>query len=74
MSGSAGGADTGGSAGAPDGPEAGVSDAGGGPMVWITGTGSKYHSIPDCGNTKTSWQVTLDYAISQGYEACKRCW
>lgn len=43
-------------------------------MVWITSTGSKYHCIPDCGNTKTSWQVTLDYATSQGYEACKRCW
>ena len=48
--------------------------SGSGVMVWITSTGSKYHCIPDCGNTKTSWQVTLDYAISQGYEACKRCW
>lgn len=67
-----GGASPGGSADAAVGADGGGS--GSGVMVWITSTGSKYHCIPDCGNTKTSWQVTLDYAISQGYEACKRCW
>lgn len=43
--------------------------------VWLSQTGSKYHSRPDCGNMNpnTARQVTLDYAQSNGYEACKRC-
>lgn len=43
--------------------------------VWLSQTGSKYHSIPDCGNMNPNMarQVTLDYAQSHGYEACKRC-
>ena len=41
--------------------------------VWITATGSKYHSIPNCGNTKTAWQIPLEDALAQGYGACKRC-
>lgn len=41
--------------------------------VWITKTGNKYHSIPNCGNTKTATEIPLDSAIAMGYTACKRC-
>ena len=45
-------------------------------MVWISATGSKYHSIPDCGNMNPNkaTQETESQALSQGYEACKKCW
>lgn len=50
-------------------------DTGGG-MVWLSETGSKYHSIPDCGNMNPNkaYQVSRSAAESQGYEACKKCW
>lgn len=43
--------------------------------VWLSATGTKYHSIPDCGtmNPDTARQVTKEEAIAQGYDACKRC-
>lgn len=45
-------------------------------MVWISATGSKYHSKPDCGNMNPNkaTQETESQAISQGYGACKKCW
>lgn len=45
-------------------------------MVWLSATGSKYHSIPDCGNMNpdTARQVPVSQAEGQGYEACKKCW
>ena len=47
-----------------------------GRMVWISATGSKYHSSPDCGNMNPdkATQETESQALSQGYEACKKCW
>ena len=47
-----------------------------GRMVWISATGSKYHSIPDCGNMNPdkATQETESQALSQGYEAGKKCW
>lgn len=47
-----------------------------GRMIWISATGSKYHSIPDCGNMNPdkAMQETESQALSQGYEACKKCW
>lgn len=47
-----------------------------GTMVWISATGSKYHSIPDCGNMNpdNARQETESQALSEGYEACKKCW
>ena len=42
--------------------------------VYITATGSKYHSIPNCGNTKHASPIDKDKAISLGYEPCKKCW
>lgn len=45
-------------------------------MVWLSATGSKYHSIPDCGNMNpdTARQVPVSQAEGQGFEACKKCW
>ena len=47
-----------------------------GRTVWISATGSKYHSRPDCGNMNPdkATQETEAQALSQGYEACKKCW
>lgn len=44
-------------------------------MVWISATGSKYHSRPDCGqmDPSTSWQLSISEAEAQGYEPCKKC-
>lgn len=42
-------------------------------LVWVTATGSKYHSKPNCGNSKTSTQVSLSEAQSRGLDACKNC-
>lgn len=44
--------------------------------VWISATGSKYHSVPDCGNMNPNKaiQESESQARSQGYEACKKCW
>ena len=44
-------------------------------LVWISATGSKYHSIPDCGNMNPdkAYQEPLSQAEAQGYEACKKC-
>ena len=43
--------------------------------VWLSATGSKYHSKPNCGrmNPDNAYQVTLDYALENGYDACKKC-
>lgn len=47
-----------------------------GAMVWISATGSKYHSIPNCGNMNpdNARQESESQALSEGYEACKKCW
>ena len=44
-------------------------------QVWISATGSKYHSIPDCGNMNPdkAHQETISQAQAEGYEACKKC-
>lgn len=38
-------------------------------MVWISATGSKYHSRPDCGqmDPSTSWQLSVSEAEAQGF-------
>ena len=50
-------------------------DSGGG-MVWLSATGSKYHSIPDCGNMNpnNARQVSRSSAEARGYDACSKCW
>lgn len=43
--------------------------------VWLSATGEKYHSIPNCGrmNPATARQVTLGEAIGLGYGPCSKC-
>ena len=55
-------------------PEAPADTAGAG-MVWLSATGSKYHSIPDCGkmNPSTARQISEADAIASGYSACSKC-
>ena len=47
-----------------------------GGMVWLSETGSKYHSIPDCGNMNPNKarQVSRSSAEAMGYDACSKCW
>lgn len=44
--------------------------------VWLSATGDKYHSIPNCGrmNPDKARQVTKSQAESSGYGACSKCW
>ena len=44
-------------------------------MVWISATGSKYHSVPDCGNMNPNkaYQMSQSEAEASGYDACKKC-
>ncbi len=41
--------------------------------VWIPQTGSKYHYKSSCSGMKDPKQVTLEEAIQQNYEPCKKC-
>ena len=45
-------------------------------MVWLTATGSKYHSTNHCGRTNPNkaYQVTKSQAEAQGYGPCSKCW
>lgn len=45
-------------------------------MVWKSATGSKYHSINNCGNMNPdkATQITEAQAISQGLGKCSKCW
>lgn len=47
-----------------------------GGMVWLSETGSKYHSIPNCGNMNPNKarQVSRSSAEAMGYDACSKCW
>lgn len=44
-------------------------------MVWLSSTGSKYHSIPNCGrmNPNTARQVPKSDAEASGYGPCSKC-
>lgn len=44
--------------------------------VWLSATGSKYHSYDHCGNMnpKKATKVTLEKAKSLGKTACSNCW
>lgn len=43
-------------------------------MVWISGSGKKYHSSASCSNMKNPTQVSLEDAQSQGRTACSKCY
>lgn len=44
-------------------------------MVWISATGSKYHSYSSCGNMNpdNAYQMTQAEAEASGYGRCKKC-
>lgn len=42
--------------------------------VYVSPTGSKYHSKPNCGNMSSAKEITLSEAQSRGLTACSRCW
>lgn len=45
-------------------------------MVWQSATGSKYHSINNCGrmNPSKAQQITKTEAINRGLGQCSKCW
>lgn len=43
-------------------------------MVWVNGTGKKYHRRSDCSNMKNAYQVTEEEAENMGKEPCKKCY
>lgn len=47
-----------------------------GSMVWISATGEKFHRINDCGrmNPQKAYQITVDDAVANGYDACEKCY
>lgn len=45
-----------------------------GTTVYVSKTGTKYHSISKCGNMKTAYPMTEAEAISKGYTRCSKCW
>lgn len=42
--------------------------------VWISQTGKKYHSNPDCSNMKNPIKTTLEKAKAAGRTPCKKCY
>ena len=42
-------------------------------MVYIAGSGTKYHRLPSCSGMENPTEVTLEQAESWGYTPCKRC-
>lgn len=46
-----------------------------GKRVWVTASGEKYHSVPDCGkmNPDTAEQMSLAMAKILGYSPCQKC-
>lgn len=46
-----------------------------GTLVWLSATGSKFHSIDHCGsmNPNKARQVTIEEAAAK-FEACENCW
>lgn len=44
--------------------------------VWLSATGEKYHSIPNCGrmNPNKARQISLSDALQNNYEKCTKCY
>ena len=45
-----------------------------GSTVWITASGKKYHSNPNCSKMRSPREIDLMEAISGGYEPCGKCY
>lgn len=43
-------------------------------LVYVSASGSKYHSNPQCSNMKNPIKMTESEAVSDGYTPCKNCW
>ncbi len=43
-------------------------------MVWISESGEKYHSDPDCSNMKDPEKITREKAEEMGRTPCKKCY
>ena len=44
-------------------------------LVWIpTRGGTKYHKTNTCSNMIEPYEVTINEAVRQGFEPCKRCY
>ena len=56
----------------------GESGSGGGAVqtgtVYVTSSGSKYHSSSSCSNMKSPISTSLSTAIASGYAPCSKCW
>lgn len=42
--------------------------------VWVTPSGKKYHSNPNCSKMKSPIEISLAEAIAGGYEPCGKCY
>lgn len=42
-------------------------------VVWISASGSKYHARPDCSNMASPTETSVESAVNEGFEPCKRC-
>ena len=42
-------------------------------LIYVTATGKCYHSIDDCGTTKTAFLISLAEACRLGYTPCSKC-
>ena len=45
-----------------------------GDMVWISGSGKRYHSSSTCSNMKSPKQISKSDAIAKGLTACSKCY
>ena len=45
-----------------------------GGQVWLSATGTKYHSKPNCSGMDAAYQVTKSEAEAMGKTPCKRCY
>lgn len=43
-------------------------------MVWVSGSGKRYHSIPNCSNMKNPSQIPKSEAEARGRTPCANCW
>lgn len=43
-------------------------------MVWISGSGKKYHSSSECSNMKSPRQISIEQAKNKGLGPCSKCY
>ena len=46
----------------------------GGDMVWVSKTGKRYHSNPECSGMKSPSQIPLETARQRGLTPCQNCY